>query len=243
VHVVIKMHDCETIIEKVLNERRSSLLINESQHICNLHHIPTPTFYVTATLDEAIRKANEIGFPVVLKIVSPQILHKSDVGGVLLDIKSEDELKVGYEHLLSEVRRKAPSAKIKGVLVEKMMQSSIEVIVGGVRDSQFGPCIMFGMGGIFTEVYGDVAFRVAPIDRIDALDLVREMKGSKILEGIIGKPPSDIDSIINLLINASDLMMEHDKIIQFDLNPVIVYPDGVYVVDSRIIVGQTEGGV
>ncbi|HYB92642.1 MAG TPA: acetate--CoA ligase family protein [archaeon] len=237
------MHDCETIIEKVLNERRSSLLINESQHICNLHHIPTPTFHVTATLDEAITKANKIGFPVVLKIVSPQILHKSDVGGVLLDIKSEDELKVGYEHLLSEVRRKAPSAKIKGVLVEKMMQSSIEVIVGGVRDSQFGPCIMFGMGGIFTEVYGDVAFRVAPIDRIDALDLVREMKGSKILEGIRGKPPSDIDSIINLLINASDLMMEHDKIIQFDLNPVIVYPDGVYVVDSRIIVGQTEGGV
>jgi acetyl-CoA synthetase (ADP-forming) len=237
------MKECETIIQKALEEGRSSLLIDEAQQICNQHRIPTPKFQATLRLEEAVLKANEIGFPVVLKIISPQILHKSDVGGVILNIKDEKELAIEYEKLVTEVSKRAPAAKVLGILVEKMMPQSTEVIVGGIRDSQFGPSIMFGMGGIFTEVYEDVAFRVAPIDKIDALNLIRELKGSKILDGVRGKPPADLNSIINLLINVSDLMIEHNAINQLDLNPVIVYPDGVCAVDSRIIIGQTKGEV
>jgi acyl-CoA synthetase (NDP forming) len=239
---MIEMEECETIIQKVLGEGRSFMLVNEAQQICDLHHIPTPRSYVTLNVDEAVLKAKDIGFPIVLKVISPQILHKSDAGGVILNIRDEEELEVEYEKLVAKVGRREPSAKVVGILVEKMMPTSTEVIVGGIRDSQFGPSIMFGIGGIFTEIYDDVAFRVAPIDKIDALNIIRELRGSKILEGARGKPPVDLGLIINVLINASNLMMEHNAISQLDLNPVIVYSDGVCAVDSRIIIGQTEGG-
>jgi acyl-CoA synthetase (NDP forming) len=236
------MDDCETIIQNALKEKRP-LLENEAQQICALHNIPTPKSGKAASAHDAILKAKEIGFPVVLKIISPQILHKSDVGGVVLNVKDEKELEVQYEKLLVEIGKREPSAKVLGVLIEKMMPSSTEVIVGGIRDSQFGPSIMFGIGGIFAEIYDDVAFRVAPIDKIDASNLVHEIKGYKILEGARGKPPADLNSLINVLISVSDLMMEHDAISQLDLNPVIVYSDGVCAVDVRIILARTEGAV
>jgi acyl-CoA synthetase (NDP forming) len=236
------MKKCETIIQRISVEGRSFMLANEAQQICKLHHIPTPKSHITLSAREAALKAKDIGFPVVLKVISPQILHKSDAGGVILNIRNEKELKAAYEKLVSEVGIRNPSAKVTGILIEKMMPPSTEVIVGGIRDPQFGPSIMFGIGGIFTEIYDDVAFRVAPIDKMDALNLVHELKGSKILEGARGKPPADVDSIINVLINVSNLMMEHDAISQLDLNPVIVYSDGVCAVDSRIIIGQTEEG-
>lgn len=240
---MIEMKECETIIQKVLGEGRSFMLLNEAQQICDLHHIPTPRSYATLNVDEAVLKAKDIGFPVVLKVISPQILHKSDAGAVILNIKGEEELEIEYEKLVAEVGRREPSAKVVGILVEKMMPTSTEVIVGGIRDNQFGPSIMFGIGGIFTEIYDDVAFRVAPIDKIDALNLVHELKGSKILEGARGKPPADIDSIINVMINAFSLMMEHDSISQLDLNPVIAYSDSVCAVDSRIVLDQSERGM
>jgi acyl-CoA synthetase (NDP forming) len=239
---MIGMKECETIIQKVLGEGRSFMLVNEAQQICDLHHIPTPRSYVTLNVDEAVLKAKDIGFPVVLKVISPQILHKSDAGGVILNIRDEGELEVEYEKLIAEVGRREPPAKVVGILVEKMMPTSTEAIVGGIRDRQFGPSIMFGIGGIFTEIYDDVAFRVAPIDKIDALNLIHEPKGSKILEGTRGKPPVNLDSLVNVMINASNLMMEHDAISQLDLNPVIAYSDGVCAVDSRIVLRQTEGG-
>jgi succinyl-CoA synthetase beta subunit len=238
---IIEMHECEITIQKALKEGRSSLLIDESQHICDYHHIPTPKSQVATSVNEAFQKAKEISFPVALKIISPQILHKSDVGGVILNIGEEKQLRNQYEKLIEEVRRKMPSAYVAGVLVEKMMPAATELIVGGISDSQFGPSIMFGIGGVFAEVYDDVAFRVAPIDRIDAESLVHELKGSKILEGFRGKPDADLDSITRLLVDVSDLMMMHNAINQLDLNPVIVYPDGVCAVDSRIIIGKKEG--
>jgi acyl-CoA synthetase (NDP forming) len=239
---MIEMKDCEIIIQNALKKERP-LLANEAQQICNLHRIPTPRSERASSVHEAVLKANDIGFPVVLKVISPQILHKSDVGGVILNIRDEKELEVQYEQLLAGVGKREPSAKILGVLVEKMMPPSTEMIVGGIRDRQFGPSIMFGIGGIFAEIYDDVAFRVAPIDKIDASNLIHELKGHKILEGARGKPPADLDSIISILINVSDLMIEHDAINQLDLNPVIAYSDSVCAVDSRIIIGQTDGGI
>jgi acyl-CoA synthetase (NDP forming) len=240
---VFDLKECETIIQKALQEGRSSLLIPESQQICKLHHIPTPVSHVVQSVEEAVTKGNLIGFPVVLKIISPQILHKSDVGGVVLGINGEAALKEAYPKLIAEVRKNNPKSEVLGVLIEKMMPPSTEVIVGGIHDSQFGPSVMFGMGGIFTEVYKDVAFRVAPIDKIDALNLIHELQGSKILEGIRGQPPADLDAIVDVLIDVSSLMSQHDAISQLDLNPVIAYPDGVCAVDTRIVLAKNNGGV
>jgi acyl-CoA synthetase (NDP forming) len=239
---VILMKECEEIIQKALAAGRSSLLISEARQICRLHNIPTPDSQVTESAEDAIEAAKKVGFPVALKIVSPQILHKSDVGGVILNVNDETALRAAYEKLLADVGKNMPQAKILGVLVGKMMPPSTEVIVGGIRDSQFGPSIMFGMGGIFAEVYKDVAFRVAPIDRLDALDLMHEIKGAKILQGIRGEPAADTEAIVAVLLNASALMMEHSSISQLDLNPVIAYPDGACAVDSRIVMAPVKGG-
>jgi acyl-CoA synthetase (NDP forming) len=240
---VFDLKECETIIQKALQEERSSLLIPEAQQICKLHHIPTPVSHVVQSAEEAVTKGNLIGFPVVLKIISPQVLHKSDVGGVVLGIDDEAALKEAYPKLIAEVRKNNPKAEVLGVLIEKMMPSSTEVIVGGIRDIQFGPSVMLGMGGIFTEVYKDVAFRVAPIDKIDALNLIHELRGSKILEGIRGQPAADLDALVDVLIDVSSLMSQHSAISQLDLNPVIAYPDGVCAVDTRIVLAKNNGGV
>jgi acetyl-CoA synthetase (ADP-forming) len=232
---MIRMKECEVIIERAVTEKRSSLQVDEAQRICALHKIPTPKYGVATSVDEALEKAKEIGYPLVLKIISPQIVHKSEVGGVIPNIGNEKELRTQYDKLISNVRSKQPSATIAGVLVEEMIRPSTEVIVGAMRDNQFGPVIMFGIGGIFAEVYDDVKFRVAPIDRIDALNMIHGLHGSKILEGARGQPPIDIDSLINVLMRVSDLMMEHDTVNQLDLNPVIVYSQGACAVDSRII--------
>lgn len=233
---MIRMKECEVILERALTEKRSSLLVDEAQRICALHKIPTPKYGLATSVDEALEEAKEIGYPVVLKIISPQIVHKTEVGGVIPDIGNEKELRTEYDRLISNVRRKEPSATIVGVLVEEMMRPSTEVIVGAIRDVQFGPAIMFGIGGIFAEVYDDVKFRVAPIDRIDALNMIHGLHGSKILEGARGQPPVDMDSLVNILMRVSALMMEHDTVSELDLNPVIVYAQGACAVDSRIII-------
>ncbi len=236
------MKKCEEIIQKALKQGHSSLLLPEAQQVVSAHYIPTPKAFLAKNVEEAIKKGSEIGFPVVLKIVSPMILHKSDVGGVALNVNSPEELKEAYQKMIKEVSRNTPDEQIIGVSVEKMLPSSTEVIVGGIRDSQFGPSVMFGMGGIFAEVYEDVAFRVAPLDKIDALNLINGLKGSKILKGIRGNPPADMEALADILLNVSSLMIEHSSISQLDLNPVLVYPDSAYAVDYRIILKQPEGG-
>jgi acetyl-CoA synthetase (ADP-forming) len=232
------MDECKIIIEKVLKENRFALLLNEAQRICDLHHIPTPKSNAVLHLDEAVERAKAIGYPVVLKIISPQILHKSDIGGVILNVRNEEELRIGYDNLVAATQREDPSARIVGVLVQKMMPPSTELVVGGIRDNQFGPAVMFGIGGVFTEVYNDVVFRVAPVDRIDALNMIHGLKGSKVLEGVRGKTAVDTDPLINVIVNVSDLLLEHEAISQLDLNPVMAYPTSVCAVDSRIILGS-----
>jgi acetyl-CoA synthetase (ADP-forming) len=230
------MEECAEIIKKAMKDGKSFLLPNEAKKICDLHQIPTPRSYLTSTLREAILRTKDLGFPVVLKIVSPQLLHKSEVDGVILNIQNIKELEVKYEQLLSKINR-LKEVEITGILVEEMMIPSTEVIIGGIRDPHFGPTIMFGIGGIFTEVYADVQFRVAPIDKKEAMKMIEDLNGFKILKGIRGRPSVDINSIINILINVSNLMIEHINIKQLDLNPVIVYSDGAYAVDIRFIIG------
>jgi acyl-CoA synthetase (NDP forming) len=233
---MVPMRECEAIIEKAVVEKRFPLRIDEAQRICALHKILTPKYEVATDVDEAVKKAGDIGYPIVLKVISPQIVHKSESGGVIVNIANEKELRMEYGKLIAQVQRRQPSASITGVLVEQMMPPSTEVIVGAIRDNQFGPVVMFGMGGIFAEMYDDVKFRVAPIDRIDAFNMVHGLRGSRILEGARGRPRLDIDSLVNVLMRVSELMMEHSAVEQLDLNPVIAYPRGSCAVDSRIII-------
>jgi acyl-CoA synthetase (NDP forming) len=237
------MKECEKIIDQALKEKRVSLRIDEAQSICGLHQIPIPKYRVAKSVDQAVEKATEISYPVALKIISPQIIHKSDVGGVILNVANETELRARYEELTANIRNKDSSAMIAGVMIEEMIPASTEVVVGGIVDNQFGPAVMFGVGGIFTEVYDDVIFRVAPIDRIDALNMIRGLRGSKILEGTRGGSPADINSIVDVLTRVSNLILEHRSINQLDLNPVIVLQKGAYAVDSRIIIGRAKEGV
>ncbi len=230
------MKECEKIINSALEVGRTSLLLHEAMEICKLHGIPMPDFCAVFSKDEAIERAGKLGYPVALKIISSEILHKSESDAIVLNIEDEGELRKEYEDLVNRVGKD----KIEGILVEEMVSPSTEVIIGGVRDKQFGPSVMFGMGGIFTEVYDDVAFRVAPIDKRIALNLIREPKGSKILKGVRGNPPKDLDSIADVLVRVSDLMIEHEVVGELDLNPVIAYPDGVSVVDARIILEKEE---
>jgi acetyl-CoA synthetase (ADP-forming) len=175
---------------------------------------------------------------VALKIVSPQIVHKTEFGGVILNVENVKELTTRYEKLIAGITSREPSAVIRGVLVERMMSPSTEVIVGGFRDKQFGPSVMFGIGGIFAEVYDDVIFRIAPIDRVDTFNMIHGLRGSKILEGVRGKAPLDLDEVGKVLTCVSDIMCQHDMIGQLDLNPVILYANAACAVDARIILAE-----
>ena len=223
------------IIEKAREEGRRWLLEPEAKEICKLYGINVPESYVVRSIEEAVEVAKKLGYPVVLKIVSPQVLHKSDVGGVIININSERDLEEAYNKIISNVKEKVPNLNVKGFLIEKMARPSTEVIVGMTRDPQFGPVIMFGLGGIFVELFRDVSFRIAPLERRDAEEMVREIKAYPLLEGFRGREPADIDSLINLILKVSKFSMEFEDVKEIDLNPIFIYRDGLIAVDARII--------
>ena len=226
------------IIQKALNEGRTYLLEPEAKEIIRSYGIPTTSFRVAKTPDEAVRYAEEIGYPVVLKVISPDIIHKSDAGGVKVNLKNEDEVTKAYNEILENVKKYKSDAKITGILVQEFCPEGREVIVGMAKDPQFGPALMFGLGGIFVEVLKDVSFRVAPITRYDAEEMIKEIKAYPILQGIRGQPPADIETLIDILLKVSSLVTEHPEIDQLDLNPIFAYPKGAKAVDARIILSK-----
>ena len=223
------------IFEQARNEGRNYLLEPEAKTICLEYDIPITRFRIARTAEDAVRFSEEIGYPTVLKIISPDILHKFDVGGVILNIRSREDTRNAYNKILENVKKLKPNAKIKGILVQEMAPTSTEVIVGSIKDPQFGPTLMFGLGGIFVEVMKDVAFRIAPITEEDAREMISEVKAYPILRGYRGQPPLDIDMIVKILLNTSRLVMDHLEIKELDLNPVMVYKKGAKTVDARII--------
>ncbi len=227
------------IFAQAREEGRSYLLEPEAKIVCMEYGIPVTRFKVALTKDEAIKFADQIGYPVVLKIVSPDILHKWDLGGVILNLKNAPEVKNAYSKILENAKRHKPDAKIVGVLVQEMAPSSTEVIVGSIKDAQFGPALMFGLGGVFVEVLKDVTFRIAPITEADAREMITEVKGYPILKGYRGQPPADIDAIVKILMNTSRLIIDHAEIKELDLNPIMVYDKGAKTVDARIILEKS----
>jgi acyl-CoA synthetase (NDP forming) len=216
-------------------EGRNFLLEPEAKMLCREFNIPVTRFRVALTSDESAKFAEVMGYPVVLKIVSPDVIHKFDVGRVVLNLQSPSEVEVAYEKILSNVRRQSPNAKIVGVLVQETAPQSTEVIVGAIKDPQFGPALMFGLGGVFVEVSKDVSFRIVPITESEAREMITELKAYPILKGYRGQPPADTDTIVNILLNTSKLVMAHKEIKEFDLNPIMVYEKGAKTVDARII--------
>lgn len=213
------------IIESVLKEGRKSLAENEVKELLRESGIPTTDFQVVRKFEDIDQK--KLKFPVVLKVCSPNILHKTDVGGVVLDI-SRDQLETEF----SKMREKFPNDML---LVESHQDRRVEVIVGLINDPTFGLTIMFGLGGIYTEVYKDVTFRVVPIKKEDAEEMLKEIKAAPILEGY-RKIKVDRDAIVNLLMKVSSLGEKHmDKIAEMDLNPVFVKERGAVVVDAKLL--------
>ncbi len=229
------MSQTSEIINQAKKENRKALLEPEAKTICLEYGIPVTVFKVALNVDEAVKCADEIGYPVVLKIVSPDIIHKSDAGGVIVNLKNSVEVGEAYRKILENVGKYNADAKIVGVLVQEMAPQSTETIVGAIKDPQFGQTLMFGLGGIFVEIFKDVSFRIAPITPDDAKEMITELKSYPLLKGFRNTPPADIDALVNILCNTSRLIMDHPEIKELDLNPVIAYQKGAKTVDARII--------
>ncbi|ABM81166.1 acetate--CoA ligase family protein [Hyperthermus butylicus] len=237
------MGSAKDVLRKALEEGRKKLLEHEAYAVAEAYGLPVPRYGLARDPDEAARLSREIGFPVVLKIVSPDITHKSDVGGVILDIRSEDDARKAFTQIIENVKKHAPEARIAGVLIQEMVPSDLEVIVGATRDQIFGPLLMFGLGGIFVEVLKDVSFRLAPVTPIDAEEMIKEIKAYRILEGYRGKPPRDIEALKDIIVKTSKLMLENPEIQDIDLNPIMVFEKGkgAKIADIRIILRSEEG--
>ena len=198
--------------------------------------IPAAPARLARDAEDAARIAAELGFPVVLKIVSPQVIHKTDVGGVRPNVDSVTETKVACVEMLDAVRQHAPQASVDGILVQRMVQGGRETITGITRDPSFGPLVMFGLGGVFVEAIRDVVFRIAPIQPLDAHDMVRAIRGVAILDGIRGAPPVDFAALVDVLLRVSQLALDVPEIAELDINPLLAFADGVVAVDARVLV-------
>lgn len=223
------------IIQGAISEGRKVLLEPEAKALIADYGIPVTREKVAKTEDEAVQFAREIGLPVVLKIVSPDVLHKSDVGGVKVNLKTEEEVRRAYREVIESVKSKVPNARIVGVLIQEFAPAGVEVIIGLIKDPQFGPTVMFGLGGVFVEVFRDVSFRVAPLTERDAEEMISEIKGRKLLEGYRGMEPVDKKALVEALVKVGQVGVENPEIKEMDLNPVMAYPSGLKVVDARVI--------
>jgi acetyl-CoA synthetase (ADP-forming) len=229
------MRQTPEIIANVAKENRKYLLETEAKTICMEYGIPVTKFKLAKNEEEAVKFAEEIGFPVVLKIVSPDIIHKSDIGGVILNLKNAKEVKAAYKQIMKNAKMHRKDARILGIIVQEMAPSSTEVIVGAIKDPQFGPTLMFGLGGVFVEILKDVTFKIAPITEDEAREMLTEIKAYPLLKGYRNLPPADTEALVKILLNTSRLVTEHTEIKELDLNPIMVYEKGAKTVDARII--------
>ncbi|MGD6810386.1 MAG: acetate--CoA ligase family protein [Candidatus Bathyarchaeia archaeon] len=225
----------DKIIAQARSENRKALLESEAKEIVKEYGITVPKFQLATNEKEAAKIAEQIGFPVVAKIVSPEIIHKSDAGGVKVGLKTAVDVEAAYKTIIENAKKYNAKANILGVLIMEMAPAGTEVIVGAIKDPQFGATIMFGLGGIFVEVLKDVTFKIAPVSADEAKEMILGLKASALLKGYRNTPPTDIDALAQIIVNVSKLLMEHPEIKELDLNPVMAYAKGANTVDARII--------
>lgn len=227
--------DVKSIILQANKEKRG-LLESEAMDILKKYNIQAPEYKIAKTEKEAVIKAKEIGYPVVMKVVSQDILHKTDYGCVKLNLNSDEEVKKAYNEILFNARNDNENVRINGIIIYPFVPKGIEVIIGVTEDEQFGKAIMFGLGGIFVEILKDVSFRIIPLSKKDAIEMIKETKGYNILKGTRGEKEKDMDSIIDTILKISKLVTDFPEIKEIDLNPLYVYENGIKVLDARILV-------
>ncbi|MCL0038965.1 acetate--CoA ligase family protein [Dehalococcoidia bacterium] len=229
------MSRIDEIIGIARKDGRTTLTEVESKEIISEAGIEVVEARLARTKKEAISIAREMGFPVALKIVSPDIIHKSDCGGVKLGLNNVAAVGRAYSEIMASIKQKGPEAKIFGVSIQRMSPAGVEVIMGMSKDAQFGPVLMFGLGGVFVEVLKDVSFRIVPIARRDASQMIREIKGYPVLQGYRGQEPADITALENTLLRLSSFIEGTPEIRELDLNPVFAYAHGAIAADARVI--------
>ncbi len=223
------------IFSDAIRQNRTVLTEIESKQLLKEVGIPTTEIKLAASAKEAADTSQKIGFPVVLKIASPDISHKSDAGGVKVGLKNKDDVASAYKEIMASVKQKFPEAKIDGVSVQNMARPGTEVIIGMTKDAQFGPVLMFGLGGVWVEVLKDVAFRIVPLTRRDASDMIKEIKGARLLEGYRGSEPANIAILEDMLLKVSEFVKKTPEVKEMDLNPIFAYKDGAIAVDARVV--------
>ncbi|MGB9937788.1 MAG: acetate--CoA ligase family protein [Methanobacterium sp.] len=229
-------------IIKEAQEKDMYTLGLESFDILKAYGIPTVGTAITTTLEDTLDAAEEIGYPLVMKIVSPQISHKSDVGGIKLNLNSKKEVKSAYEDMMENIPKKEPNATIEGVQLQKMLSGGKEVIIGMVQDPTFGPMLMFGLGGIYVEVLKDVKFAIAPVNETEAKNMISGIKTHELLEGTRGDKAMDTESIAEIIMRISQLVTDFPEINEFEINPLMVFDEGALAVDMRLMLkeGQSD---
>jgi acyl-CoA synthetase (NDP forming) len=238
----MSLQEIKAMIAKYRETGQKFLGGAEVKKILNYYGIPIVNEGVATSVDEAVKLSDSIGYPVVLKIISPDVSHKTEAQAVRLNLQSSTEVKKGCLDLLQKVQAYTPGAKVEGYLVQEMVEDGIETIIGLHTDPTFGPVLMFGLGGIWVELLKDISFRIIPIERLDAIDMVEEIRGYSLLKGFRGKPPVDMEATYEILLSVSRLGLELKEIREMDLNPVFLKGMGAVVADSRILINTEDSG-
>jgi acyl-CoA synthetase (NDP forming) len=226
------------IIDRARSEGRTVLTEIESKEVLRQAGISVIDTKLATSREEASSISRKLGFPVALKIASPDIVHKSDAGGVKLGLKTAKQVGKAYDDIIEIIRQKHPQAMLHGVSVQRMARPGVEVIIGMSKDAQFGPVLMFGLGGILVEVLKDVSFRIVPIARRDATEMLREIKGYPLLEGYRGQEAVDVSYLEEMLLKVSNFVERNPEVKELDLNPIFAYSDGAVAVDARVILEE-----
>jgi len=232
------MASAKEIIEKARKEARAVLTEMESKELLRSLGISTTQMKLAASKEQAITVSKQIGYPCVLKVSSPDITHKSDAGGVKVGLADDAAVAQAYDDIMASCKAKFPAAFIEGVTVQEMARPGLEVIVGMATDPQFGPVLMFGLGGVWVEVLKDVSFKIAPLTKGDAAKAVREIKAARLLDGFRGSEPVDTSALEDILMRVSDFVVKTPQVKEMDLNPIFAYPKGAVAVDARVILGE-----
>ncbi len=232
----------ESICRKAIAEKRYFLLADEARRIMQTAGIPVPASAIARNLDEAVKSAEDIGFPVVMKIISKDIIHKSDAGGVALNLLNREEVIDAWQAVMLSCREYKPDAHLEGVEIAEMLDRDVETIIGARRDATFGPVVMFGLGGIYVEVMKDVAFRALPLDRRGIMDMIQQTRSYPLLLGVRGEGQKDIESVVNVIIKLGSLIRSCSMISDIEINPLMVYEQGTgaRAVDVRILLSKDE---
>ena len=223
------------IIERATNEGRAFLTELESKEILGQAGITVNDTRLVTSKAEAVSTTGQLGFPAVMKITSPDITHKSDAGGIKLDLKTPQQVEAAYDKIIENCKLKHPEAYIQGVSVQKYVRPGVELIIGMFTDTQFGPVLMFGLGGVWTEILDDTSLRVTPVTRKDAREMIEEIKAYRLLTGYRGQEPVDISKIEDMLLAIADFVENNPEVKEIDINPVIASADSITAVDARIV--------